>query len=124
MVTQRVHLKTLSPLGHLDSAPHVMQLPEAYSLSPSGGRAYDGPGPCTGAFDLEPGPRPSISASESESESKSSWTLVFPCEPRLVGKREGNGLLIDRLWLDDLGGGGGRFTTDEEGRVGIRSEGI
>lgn len=124
MVTQRVHLKTLSPLGHRDSAPHVMQLPEAYSLSPSGGRACDWLGPCAGIFDFEPGPSPSISASESESESKSSSTLVFPCEPLLVGKREGNGLLMDRPWLDDLGGGGGRCTTDDEGRVGIKSQGI
>lgn len=124
IVTQRVHLKTLSPLGHRDSAPQVMQLPEACSLSPSGGLVYDGPGACGAALDLEPGPSPSISASESESESKSSSILVLPCEPLLVGKREGNGLLIDRPWLDDLGGGGGRCTTVEEGRVGMRSEGI
>lgn len=71
MVTQRVHLKTFSPLGHRDNAPHVMQLPEAKSLSPSG-FAFGGPMGWTGALDLEPGPRPSISASESESESKSS----------------------------------------------------
>lgn len=126
MVTQMVHLKTFNPLGHRDSAPHVMQLPEAYSLSPSCGLAYGGPGDLTGALDLDPGPSPSISASESESESKSSRTavFVFPWEALLVGKREGKGLLMERPWLEAGTGGGGRCAADEAGRVGIKSGGI
>lgn len=96
MVTQSVHLKTLSPLGHRDSAPHVMQLPEAKSLSPKG-FAHDGPVGCADVFCLvEPGPNPSISASESESEAKSSGITFFGGGFFLVGNIEGNGWLTER----------------------------
>lgn len=97
---QRVHLKTLSPLGQRDSAPHVMQFPEANSFSPSG-LGWEGAEPngcCAGAFDLEPGPRPSISASESESESKSSCAFLLD-DLFLLGRRDGNGWLMERPWL-------------------------
>lgn len=90
MVMQSVHLKTLSPLGHLDKAPHVMQLPEAKSLSPAG-LLLDGLVDCTGAFDLEPGPRPNISASESESESKSSGEGFLDGDFFFEGNKAGKG---------------------------------
>lgn len=99
---QSVHLKTLSPLGHLDKAPHVIQLPEAKSLSPAG-LVLDGLVYCTGAFafafafDLEPGPSPNISASESESESKSSGEGFLGDSFFLAENRAGNGWLLERL---------------------------
>lgn len=121
MVMQRVHLKTLSPLGHLDIAPHVMQLPDAKSLS-VGGLPFtlDGPAGCEGLFCLEPGPKPSISASESESESKSSGDGFFGAIFLLEENKEGKGWLMERPWLDGLGLGAARCSA---GRVGIKSGG-
>lgn len=76
MVTHKVHLKTRSPLGQRDSAPHVIQLPEVKSLSLSD-FPFGGPVGWAGAFDRDPEPSPNISASVSESESKSSCAFFL-----------------------------------------------
>lgn len=96
MVMQRVHLKTLSPLGHLDIAPHVMQLPDAKSLSAGLPFTFGGPKGCAGLFCLDPGPKPNISASESESESKSSGDGFFGTAFLLAENKDGKGWLIER----------------------------
>lgn len=121
MAMHRVHLKTLSPLGHLDMAPHVIQLPDAKSLSVVGlPVTFAGPAGCAGLFCLEPGPKPSISASESESESKSSGAGFFEAIFLLEENKDGKGWLMERPWLDGLGLGAARCSA---GRVGIRSRG-
>lgn len=121
MVMQRVHLKTLSPLGHLDIAPHVMQLPDAKSLSVEGlPFTFDGPAGCVGLLCLDPGPKPNISASESESESKSSGDGFFWAVFLLEENKDGKGWLMERPWLDGLGLGAVRCST---GSVGTKSGG-
>jgi len=105
MVRQMVHLKTCSSLGQRTSEPQVMQFPVAKSLlTPFLLCPW-----MAGFFCLSIGPSPS--------ESESQWAPWLGCLAFFLlpppENKEGNGWLIDRLWLGRFGRDGWRSDSEE-----------
>lgn len=101
MVTQMVHLKTLSSLGQRTKEPHVMQFPVENSLLAAPLPLCI---PVEGALPFCPTiplPRPGESESVSDSKSATAGALFFGAF-FLEENSDGKGWLLERPWLAGL----------------------